>query len=161
MQEIAFFRHNSTKSMMLDILFIYSKLNPDLGYRQGMHELLAPVLWAVEQDAITVESTEENSSVESEYICMLQILDADYIEHDAFSLFCSIMQVTRAYYEHRENKATSGQIEVAPIVSRCQYIHQELLMRVDGELASHLTSIEVLPQIFLTYVPLTNLFVPN
>ena len=35
-----------------DILFIFCKLNPDVSYRQGMHELLAPVLWVIERDAI-------------------------------------------------------------------------------------------------------------
>lgn len=35
-----------------DVLFVFCKLNPDVGYRQGMHEILAPVLWVVETEAI-------------------------------------------------------------------------------------------------------------
>ena len=32
---------------MLDILFFYAKEHPDLTYRQGMHELLAPILFVL------------------------------------------------------------------------------------------------------------------
>lgn len=33
--------------MMEDILFCYVRQNPRLGYRQGMHELLAPLLFVM------------------------------------------------------------------------------------------------------------------
>jgi TBC1 domain family member 5 len=135
---------------MLDILFIYSKLTPDLGYRQGMHELLAPILWVVEQDAIDKKSL-ENADPEEKYDAwMLQSLDADYIEHDTFNLFCNIMQIIRVYYEHSDHKPLEAQVDVAPIVSRCQHIYQTILMTADYELAKHLHSVEILPQVFLT-----------
>jgi TBC1 domain family member 5 len=140
--------------MMLDILFIYSKLNPDLGYRQGMHELLAPIIWAVDRDAVTFQQsgkTTQTGGNDDEDI-MLQLLDANYIESDSFNLFCSVMQVARAFYEHTDNTIVNGQAEVAPIVGRSQFVHNELLMAADHELATHLNDIEILPQIFLTYV---------
>jgi TBC1 domain family member 5 len=136
--------------MMLDILFIYTKLNPDLGYRQGMHELLAPILWVVERDAINQESFEKAHPGEKYDDLMLQSLDVAYIEHDSFSVFCSIMQMVRVYYEHSNQTPVAGQLELAPIVSRCQHIHQAVLMAADYELAKHLHAIEILPQIFLT-----------
>jgi TBC1 domain family protein 5 len=136
--------------MMLDILFIYSKLNPDLGYRQGMHELLAPVLWVVVRDAIDETSIEKADSNERYDDLMLQLLDARYIEHDSFNLFCCIMQIARASYEHTDQKPITTQTDVAPIVSRCQHIHDNVLMAADHELATHLHAIEILPQIFLT-----------
>lgn len=138
--------------MMLDILFIYSKLNPDLGYRQGMHELLAPVLWVVERDAIDRISVEKAGTDDKYDDLMLQLLDARYIEHDSFSLFCCIMQIARTYYEHSDQKTFTGQTDVAPIVSRCQHIHDDLLIVADRELATHLHAVEILPQIFLTWV---------
>jgi TBC1 domain family protein 5 len=136
--------------MMLDILFIYSKLNPDLGYRQGMHEVLAPIIWVVERDAIDRKSQDAFGAAVPEDDLMLQLLDARFVEHDSFSLFCSVMQVARSYYEHTEHKNVNGQTDVAPIVGRCQYIHQDILMAADHEVATHLNTIEILPQIFLT-----------
>ena len=52
MPENLYFRQPDTQRMLVDILFIFCKLNPDVSYRQGMHELLAPILWVVERDAI-------------------------------------------------------------------------------------------------------------
>ncbi|KAJ9269473.1 hypothetical protein DTO212C5_4536 [Paecilomyces variotii] len=150
LQDNHFFREPSTKARMLDVLFIYTKLNPDLGYRQGMHELLAPVLWVVERDSIEKKSLQSMGDDQSYDDLMLQVLDETFIEHDAFTLFCTIMQVARVYYEPGEQRSGVGQMDVAPIVNRCQYIHQGLLTVADEGLAEHLYAIEILPQIFLT-----------
>lgn len=148
LQENLFFREPATKAKMVDILFIYCKLNPDLGYRQGMHELLAPVLWVVDRDAVDGKS---DGQVDGDGP-ILQLLDASYVEHDSFSLFCSVMQNARVYYEHTDQQTTRGQANTIPIVSRCQHVHNDLLMAVDPELAYHLQALEILPQIFLTWV---------
>lgn len=146
LQENLFFREPVTKARMVDILFIYCKLNPDLGYRQGMHELLAPILWVVDRDAVDGKSVDQADGDSP----ILQLLDAPYVEHDSFSLFCSVMQNARVYYEHTEQQTKSGQTNTIPIVNRCQHVHHDLLMAVDPELAHHLQALEILPQIFLT-----------
>lgn len=152
LQENFFFREPTTKSKMTDILFIYAKLNPDLGYRQGMHELLALILWVVDRDAVERNPLEGTGSADKDDDLMVNLLDASYVEHDSFTLFCSVMQTARVYYEHGEQRSSSGTMDVIPIVNRCQYIHQELLMTADFELADHLQALEILPQIFLTWV---------
>jgi TBC1 domain family protein 5 len=145
LQENFFFREPATKTKMVDILFIFCKLNPDLGYRQGMHELLAPILWVVDRDAVDAKSESD-----ADHDLLLQLLDSAYVEHDAFALLCPVMQTARIYYEHREQPTASGQLDTIPIVSRCQHIHHDLLMAVDPELGVYLQALEVLPQIFLT-----------
>jgi TBC1 domain family member 5 len=144
MQDNFFFREPSTQKKLLDILFIYAKLNPDTGYRQGMHELLAPMLWVVDCDAVDPRSVDQGEEVENEEM-MLDILDAAFVEHDAFNLFCAVMQTTKAYYE-------VGDLKTSPLVGRSRRIHEELLAAVDPELEHHLGSIEILPQIYLVYV---------
>lgn len=149
MQENCFFREPFTKTKMLNVLFIFTKLNPDLGYRQGMHELLAPILWVVEDDSID-QNTLDRSVLTPNDEVLRQTLDANYIEHDSFTLFCAIMQTVRSLYEHGDKKRTVDQSHVSPIVARSEYIHQALLARVDPELADYLHSVEILPQIFIT-----------
>lgn len=142
MQDNYFFREPATQKKLLDILFIYSKLNPDIGYRQGMHELLAPILWIIQQDGIDL-MTAANIDKQAEGIdFMLETLDSKYVEHDAFSLFCAVMQTAKAFYEIGENRDSS------PIVARSKKIHEEILAAVDPELAAHLTVIGILPQIY-------------
>jgi TBC1 domain family protein 5 len=147
MQDNFFFREPSTQKKLLDILFIYSKLNPDTGYRQGMHELLAPILWVVASDAIDTRSLQDGArgeEIENEGF-MLEILDAAFVEHDAFNLFCALMQTAKTFYEVGDSK-------MSPLVGRSRRIHEELLASVDPELEHHLDSIEILPQIYLMYV---------
>ena len=75
--------------MLLDILFIFCKLNPDVSYRQGMHELLAPVLWVVSKDAIDLG---QSSKAMGEDAVIKAIFDAEHIEHDTFAVFGEVMQ---------------------------------------------------------------------
>lgn len=137
-----FFREPSTQRKLLDILFIYSKLNPDTGYRQGMHELLAPVLWVVYQDSIDVETVPSRKLSEDGSEFMLNVLDSRFVEHDAFNLFCAIMQTAKTFYEVGEGKDSSA------IVAHSERIHNELLGAIDPDLCHHLQVIGIVPQIF-------------
>jgi TBC1 domain family member 5 len=138
MQDNPFFQEPTTQRKLLDMLFIYSKLHPDTGYRQGMHELLAPILWVVHCDAI---EPSRSATEKSEDALVLDVLDQRYIEHDAFTLFCAVMQTAKSFYEIGDSSS--------PIVDRSRRIHDEYLGEIDPELANHLQVIEILPQIFL------------
>ena len=108
-----------------------------------MHELLAPIVWVIERDAVDLDMDTERSGKKEEEHLMTLALDSQYIEHDAFSLFCAVMQTMKSFYELGETNASS------PIVNRSVKIHDGLLTKIDPELAEHLQSIEILPQIFL------------
>lgn len=149
MPENSYFREPATQNILLEILFVYCKLNRDISYRQGMHEVLAPILWVVSCDVIEPSTIQEeqNSAEEIELSC----LDYKYIEHDAFTLFSIIMQTVRTFYEMgtKNDAPTSGLVNNSPIVQRSKRIHEKYLHQTDPELAEHLTGIEILPQIFL------------
>jgi hypothetical protein len=146
MQDNYFFREPATQKKLLDILFIYAKLNPDIGYRQGMHEVLAPLLWVIQQDAIDLtEVSNIDKQVEGTDF-MLDTLESKYVEHDTFSLFCAVMQTAKAFYETGENKDSSA------IVARSMRIHDDILAKIDPELALHMQVVGILPQIYSMYV---------
>jgi TBC1 domain family protein 5 len=99
MPEEPYFRRPETQRILLDILFIFCKINQDVGYRQGMHELLAPILWVIEQDAIENWNESERPTFQGDESIMKQILDPVYIEHDAFTLLSLIMRSAKSFYE--------------------------------------------------------------
>ncbi|KAK5103991.1 hypothetical protein LTR16_006860, partial [Cryomyces antarcticus] len=153
-----YFRQPTTQTMLLDILFIFCKLNLDVGYRQGMHEVLAPILWVVERDAIEPESLVATSRTGPQGSTLLpEVFDARYIEHDTFTLFGLIMQNAKSFYEPGMHvkilKSTSktGQQNDNPMVVRCKHILEELLPQADPGLAAHLQEIDIVPQIFLMH----------
>ncbi len=158
MPDEPYFRRPETQRIMLDILFVFCKINQDVGYRQGMHEILAPILWVIEKDAIIDTADGSLPSDTDADSLMRQTLDATFIEHDAFTFLSLIMRSAKSFYELGEpDQASSGlsagisspQLGPSPIVERSRRIHEVYLAQLDPELAKHLTKIEVLPQIFL------------
>jgi len=152
MPENSYFREPGTQAMLLDVLFIFCKLNRDIGYRQGMHEVLAPILWVISRDAIDPQSFANASRKEADSDgLILACFDPKYVEHDAFTIFGILMQTVKSFYETGNHNAPAapGPLSNSPIVERSKRIHEEYLLKVDPELTEHLTAIEVLPQIFL------------
>ncbi len=78
-QENEFFIKPETQSIMLNILFTWAKQNPAYGYRQGMNELLAPIILAVNRDSRPVDSTKTDTAS--------LLLDKRFVEHDTFCIF--------------------------------------------------------------------------
>lgn len=145
----ASYHESSAQRLILDVLFVYCKSNPERGgYRQGMHELLAPIFYVVQKDAVRRDSLVDKDVLDQ---TMLETLDAAYIEHDAYSLFSKLMQRAQVFYDIKDvTSAGKGALETSSaIVERSKYVHEVLLNRIDPELALHLTNIEILPQIFL------------
>ncbi|KAI0527781.1 rab-GTPase-TBC domain-containing protein [Xylaria bambusicola] len=148
-----FYHQPHIQTLITDVLFIYCKLNPDVGgYRQGMHELLAPIVYVVEQDAIDPADALSGAAGD---LTMVEMLDASFIEHDSFALFSKVMDCAKAFYETGESADNAGnaafgmQSTKSSIVEKSQYIHEVCLHKVDPELSAHLKNIEVLPQVFL------------
>ncbi|ROT35718.1 WD repeat domain-containing protein [Sodiomyces alkalinus F11] len=148
------YHEEKIQTMIVDVLFVYCKLHPNAGgYRQGMHELLAPVVHVLHEDAVDRRSTTTDTQVDA---ILLDVFDSDYIEHDAFALFSKIMERAQVFYEVKDSitrsasaSASRGQAETSAIVEKSKFIHEDCLARVDPELARHLKDVEVLPQIFL------------
>jgi hypothetical protein len=44
---MGYFRNEDIQHQLTNILFLYCQMHPDIGYRQGMHELLAPLFYAI------------------------------------------------------------------------------------------------------------------
>lgn len=144
MPDNTYFRQPDTQKMMLDILFIFCKLNPEVGYRQGMHEVLAPILWVVERDALDAKQAGVDNRTQHKDL-LLDMCDSHSIEHDTFTLFGLVMQNAKSFYEPSKTKQSSD----SPMLVKCRYIFEKLLPKADPELADHLTEIEVAPQMFL------------
>ncbi|KAF1919142.1 rab-GTPase-TBC domain-containing protein [Ampelomyces quisqualis] len=142
MPDNVYFRQPGTQNIMLDILFVWCKMHPTIGYRQGMHEILAPLLWVVERDAI--ESTGSSKRYSDQLLT--DILDSSYIEHDSHTLFSIIMQTAQSFYAPAETGSTAKD---TPMLSRSSRIFDKYLPKADPALYAHLVKLEIVPQIFL------------
>ncbi|KAJ2808061.1 hypothetical protein H4R20_001017 [Coemansia guatemalensis] len=120
----SYFRQAHVQQQLADILLVQAKANDTLQYRQGMHELLAVLLIAVDGDAGTAEAAGELGGV----------LDRRFVEHDAFALFERVMQICGPWYQ-------------APLMAQCARL-MGLVAEVDPALHEHLRRVGVEPQLF-------------
>ncbi|CAE6482124.1 unnamed protein product [Rhizoctonia solani] len=127
--DVDYFRSARAQRMLADILFVYSRAHEGISYRQGMHELLAPVLWALDYDSL--DGKGEGQDVE-----MYEFLSRDYVPADAWAIFSRIMEGVGSWYEWQEPKpAAVGLVTggpppipwVAPINETCSKIGGEYL----------------------------------
>ncbi|GLB35004.1 putative protein with domain in Tre-2, BUB2p, and Cdc16p [Lyophyllum shimeji] len=163
--DIAFFREPEVQVQLTNILFLYSVMNPSIGYRQGMHEVLAPLYYALDFDSLPP------SADSSEDADVREVCSRTWVAGDAWALFESVMRGLSKWYEWREPPTTlspresppslathvnlyvpTGQREIkpyiAPIVGACNRIQSNFLRAVDPLLWEHIHAAGIEPQIY-------------
>lgn len=134
---------------LTDLLFIFCKLTPQIGYRQGMHELLAPILWLVDYDSL--EPTDDEASLPH------LTLSREHVEHDTWALFSCLMKSAKTFYDHSASASSpnaasmrSGSSpgpQVQPVIAAAQNIHS-ILQSVDPDLHAAFGRMQVDPQLY-------------
>lgn len=153
---MGYFRDPEVQSDLTNILFIYSLQNPVLGYRQGMHELLAPLYYACDFDSV---SDEQGARLKKRELA--DLLSRAWVTADTYTLFLAVMRGVGRWYEWREppgslqrGPASSGigPVEirpyVAPIVEASSRIQSTYLKSVDPDLWKHLQASGIEAQIY-------------
>ena len=147
---------------------MYSKDHPECGYRQGMHELLAPMYYVVHTESTAfgrmVAACGDASGTEGAALGEMRvILDPHFIEHDSFALFAALMNhadefflQTRVPVAPTQPAAAGGaagqqaaqEEQLTPVVARCRKIQHVLLKQKDPELYQHLMKCKIEPQLY-------------
>lgn len=159
---------------LTQILFLYSAMHPDVGYRQGMHELLAPLYFAVDYDS-TVDEEDSPGDVHAD---LKECCARNWVSADAWILFDAVMQGAGRWYEWQEPKSATASTSsvpaplanhvnlsaslsgpsgssaialkpyVAPIVEACNRVQSTFLKSVDPELWRRMQGAGIEPQIY-------------
>lgn len=157
--EMQFFQQENVRNILTDVLFCYARENEHLLYKQGMHELLAPMLFILHCDHQAFMHASEAAQPSEE---MKALLNPDYLEHDAYALFSNLMGSAEPWfstYEHDSRKDKEAMIslpfarpqDIGPsiaIVTKVNNIQDQLLKKHDIELYMHLNRLEIAPQIY-------------
>lgn len=125
--ETPLFKTKSVQDLLTNILFIWSKLNPDISYRQGQNELVAILFHVVHSDA---EMYSQLNSV---------LFDRNSLEQDIGILYFKLMENMKQWYEVNNPISLSTLFET---------IFNDYLKKLDVELYKHLTKLQIEPQIF-------------
>ena len=109
-----FFARQDTRDIMNRVLMVYSRRHTALSYVQGMNEILAPLLYALDRDYAQVHAlTAEESSVDLDTLSykpaadltpedvravISEVVRIDYLEHDVYWLFTCLMRVIGPWF---------------------------------------------------------------
>ncbi|KAF8274226.1 rab-GTPase-TBC domain-containing protein [Lactarius quietus] len=152
--DIGYFRASAVQSQLASILFLYAVLHPYVGYRQGMHELLAPIYYAVDFDSLPDTSESDDFS---------ELCARRWVAADAWALFDRVMCGAGKWYEWREtpqlqvpvvaglvhlNGQGSTEPHVTPILHACNRVQCDLLKSVDPVLWERLQAEGIEPQMY-------------
>ncbi|ESO90059.1 hypothetical protein LOTGIDRAFT_123794 [Lottia gigantea] len=158
--ELEFFKCEKLREMMLDILFCYSRTHENISYKQGMHELLAPLIFVLHCDHQAFQHACEIESIEE---VIKEVMNPTFLEHDAYAIFCQVLQTVEPWYMSRDFVLTQrGKdfLNAQPfakcqdlnpsnvIVNKLTRIQDYILKRHDSELHLHLERLEIAPQIY-------------
>ncbi|XP_067686091.1 TBC1 domain family member 5-like isoform X6 [Haliotis asinina] len=156
--ELEFFKSEELRDMMMNVLFCYSRTHKEIGYRQGMHELLAPLIFVLHCDH---QAFLHASEIETLQDIVKEIMSPTHLEHDAYAMFCQIMETVEPWYTTKESTTKGREYMVAQpfsrpqdlnpsnvIVTKLTRIQDYLLKKFDAELHLHLERLDIAPQIY-------------
>ena len=175
-QEIDLFLQSKNKKMLGNILFIWSRLN-DVGYRQGMNELLAVIYLAFYPcyfkpltpytfEEYKAFATEEQFSAHAQDLFVF-FNNENELEADLYFVFSSLMSrgmdvlyntdsngmerdvKKESLTQSRLNEEDTDDQNKTPVIVRCNKIIKEKLKFIDEELCEHFKRIQLNCSIFL------------
>ena len=149
-----FFARAGLREAMLQILVVWAREHPALAYRQGMHELLAPLVMVLtleaEEAAAAAAGGGEAGGGDDEAAALLRpLLDQQHVEADAFALFSQLMTHVAPWFESGPARRPGQPEVISPLVAKCRHIGDDLLRAADPEIHARLAQLQVEPQLFL------------
>ncbi|XP_047461270.1 TBC1 domain family member 5 isoform X2 [Mugil cephalus] len=158
--EIRYFQDEDVRTKLTDILFCYARENEQLLYKQGMHELLAPIVFVLHCDHQAFQHASETAAPSEEMKCLL---NPEFLEHDAYAMFSQLMETAEPWFSSFEREVRKGKEEMltsipfarpqdagpsVAIVTKVNRIQDQLVKKHDVELHMHLNRLEIAPQIY-------------
>ncbi|CAG9532496.1 unnamed protein product [Cercopithifilaria johnstoni] len=174
--ELEYFKDENVRTIMSDILFIYAKQHSDISYRQGMHEILATLIFVLNYDQQAFAHLMEQNGLkelppeELKILCVVN--NQDFLEHDSFEIFTQLMMMLERWYlagdeEYVEcanrTSESNGKLDYSvPFVSpddtsadsrneliiKLRSIMNDILAVIDPAMHQHLSKLKILPQIY-------------
>ena len=178
-QELALFHNEEIKNKLSRILFIWNNENPDLGYQQGMNDIVSiiflclyPYYFPNKEKKISIESIIKDkdriNKKENSEILYLFFHDEEEFESDLYICFNNIMKKgVKSLYDF-DFESKDKQIDYikkillfknefnfekeelnSPLNLRCNMLIKEKLKKLDYELYNHFNKIGLDCTIFL------------
>ena len=158
--------------LMHRILFIWASSHPEISYRQGMHELLAPLLmtaWSEAEEAEDSAATREAASLEtpegtgtgdsgavkeaanaaSARTLLAEVLTLQTVEATTWALFSQLMRAAGEFFEPGTRLPPAVEPPTTPLLRMCTHIQSTRLAASDPSLHARVVALGLEPQLYL------------
>lgn len=133
-----FFHSKSSSSLnvkrdLIKLLYVWSKCNPQVGYKQGIHEILGLIYFNLHRESITIPNT---NTFSNDDVDILSIYDLRYLPHDLFTIFNKFMitsGVATKFYENEKTLWKSIEEFNINLMKVDQLIHYNLIAKLKLE----------------------------
>ncbi|KRZ16238.1 TBC1 domain family member 5 [Trichinella zimbabwensis] len=182
--ELKFFTSERIRRIMTELLFIYALQYPHISYKQGMHEILGLIIYAFSFDFEAFKNAEENGVLKymripsscftgkshlahngrnmnnEQVLCLKNVFNSEYLEHDVFGLFAALMQIVQPFYFQDEDGRVGSFVEnyktkkqLNDIASKCPLMVKlqgvtDSLRHVDFPLYNHLQCLDIPVEVY-------------
>ncbi|XP_073819094.1 TBC1 domain family member 5 isoform X2 [Musca autumnalis] len=159
---VDFFRKPTIQNIMINILFYYARDHPYMSYRQGMHEILAPIIFVMygdHQSFLHFKEIAFNTDIDK---TLMEVMNPSYLEADSYFIFSRVMASIESYYRVRghmvptnEKDDVSSDTEKVPtfaseveVISQLNFIRDKILAKEDLHLHNYLIKLDIPLHIF-------------
>ncbi|CAD7084937.1 unnamed protein product [Hermetia illucens] len=158
---VDFFRKPLIRDTMTNILFNYAREHPYMCYRQGMHEILAPILFVMHSDHQALQHVQEVTKDIDPILA--DVLDPQYLESDCYCIFSRVMSKIESYYRivnmvpnsqgyfPTQSELPSPDTPLPPeneVIGQLNFIRDKILAKTDLHLHNHLLKLDIPLHIF-------------
>ena len=157
-QDRDLFCHNTIKSIENNILYLFSKFNEPIYYKQGMNDILAMFIYALypyytksSHDKYTNELFDQWVEKPLQYAEDIYMFfhDERYFQTDMYYLFKNLMNLgVNKFYEDIDEKKEPGETKNY-LVKRCEHISEKKLKWQNSRLYHHFINIGIEPGVVL------------
>uniref|UniRef100_A0A8C8D1Q7 TBC1 domain family member 5 n=1 Tax=Oncorhynchus tshawytscha TaxID=74940 RepID=A0A8C8D1Q7_ONCTS len=148
--EMRYFQDEAVRTKLTDILFCYARENELLLYKQGMHELLAPIVFVLHCDHQAFQHASETAYPRSTVLLCVSVFCS--------AMFSQLMETAEPWFSslEREDEMLTSMPFARPqdsgpsvaIVTKVNRIQDQLVKKHDVELHMHVNRLEIAPQIY-------------
>lgn len=98
-----FFRELGHKKQLIEVLYVWSKCNLSIGYKQGIHEILGLIYFNMYKESIHVEKVKVTDKNE---LTIMNLYSHQYLKHDLFTIFNKFMVGSGIITKYYDNERT-------------------------------------------------------
>ena len=123
------------RRQIVEILYVWAKCNPTVGYKQGLHEILGLVYWNLYKESLNQEGYATNT-LSAEEANILNLYNINYICHDAFIIFNKFILssgIATSFYESETRLADLIEKFNVYLMKVDQFIHYTLSTKLHLE----------------------------